>query len=268
LFTQNLNGKVAIVSGGSKGIGRAIVEKIGELGCRVYFINRNRNEGEQAEKEIVAHGLDVEFFQGDVSDPTQVNKLASKVLDKNGKIDYLVNNAAIFHLRALERETIKSFNEMVNTNLKGCFLLTQKVIPIMKQKKEGVIVNIASMNGYKAERETSIYSMTKGGLISFSRAIAYELADYGIRVLSISPGNVLTPLLKKEIVDESKMRNMPPERIEREYARVSMLRRMAQPGEIASVVAFCLTDMASFITGCDILVDGGAVAKSYDLTPV
>jgi NAD(P)-dependent dehydrogenase (short-subunit alcohol dehydrogenase family) len=122
------------------------------------------------------------------------------------------------------------------------------------------------MSGYKAEKETVLYSMTKAAVITFSRVLGFELAAHNIRVVSVSPGNVATPLIKKSVEDEAAFRKVDKRTVESEYGRISMLHRMAEPDEIASVVAFCLSDSASFITGSDILVDGGSVAKSYELS--
>jgi NAD(P)-dependent dehydrogenase (short-subunit alcohol dehydrogenase family) len=266
---KNLNieisGKVALVTGGSKGIGKATVEKLCEYGCHVYFINRREDDGKKLEHDLVRSGRKVEYFQGDVGNPKNVEDFVESVLRKEKTVDFLVNNAGIFYQKPLEDETIEEFDEIVRTNLRGYFLMAREVIPIMKRNRSGVIINIASMSAYKSEKETVLYSMTKGGILSFSKTLAYELASYGIRVLSISPGNVETPLIEQAIRKEAKMRNVSVDRVSDEYARVAMMHRMAKPEEIASVIAFCLSDLASFMTGSDVLVDGGSVAKSYEL---
>jgi meso-butanediol dehydrogenase / (S,S)-butanediol dehydrogenase / diacetyl reductase len=126
-------------------------------------------------------------------------------------------------------------------------------------------VNIASMSAYKAEKETVLYSMTKAAVLAFSRVLAFELVQYNVRVVSISPGNVRTPIIDRAIHEEASLRKVDEKVVEQAYDWVSMLHRMATPDEIAKVVLFAVSDMASFVTGSDIAVDGGSIAKSYEV---
>jgi len=261
----DLSGKVALVTGGSKGIGKAVVQKLSEYGCNVYFISRGEIDGKNLAHELQSMGRKVQYFRGDVGDPRTVRDFVAFVIQKEKSIDFLVNNAGIFMQKPLKETSAEEFEGIVGTILRGYFFMAREVIPIMERAGSGVIVNIASMSGYKSEKDTVLYSMTKGGILSFSKTLAYELADKGIRVLSISPGNVETPLITEAIQKESKMRNVDQEKVAAEYGKIAMMHRMATPEEIASVAAFALSDLASFMTGSDMLVDGGSVAKSYEL---
>jgi 3-oxoacyl-[acyl-carrier protein] reductase len=253
--------KVAVVSGGSKGIGKAIVRLLAERGCKVYFLGRSERDGLRVAEEVTADGLAAHYFRGDVGEPKDVREFVSSVLKSENAIDYLVNNAGIFRSKEIERTTVEEFDEIVNTNLRGAFLLTKEVVPTMKRARRGVIINIASNSAQIGEPRSALYSMTKGGMVSLTRALAAELAGYGIRVVSISPGNVRTPMTEGYVRSEAKSRRVARATVRSELERESMLGRMATPEEVAEVVGFCLSRGAGFITGSDILVDGGSVAK-------
>jgi len=255
-------GKVAVVSGGSRGIGKAVVKLLAERGCKVHFISRDAQEGLRLTKGLVGKGFTVRYFRGDVGRPKDVADFVSSILKGEKRIDYLVNNAGIYHYKELDRIAIEEFNEIVDTNLRGTFILTREVIPSMKRMRSGVIINIGSNSAQIGESKSALYSMTKGGIVSLTKALAAELAGYGIRVVSVSPGNVTTPMTDKWVRAEARSRGVSRDAVRLELERESMLGRMASPEEIAEVVCFCLSRGAGFITGSDILVDGGSVAKA------
>jgi len=255
-------GKVVVVSGGSRGIGRAVVKLLAERGCRVHFISRAARDGLRLTRWLVGKGFAVHYFRGDVGRPKDVEDFISSILNTEKRIDCLVNNAGIYLSKELDRTTVGEFDEIVDTNLRGPFLLTREVVSTMKRMRSGVIINIASNSAQIGEPKSALYSMTKGGMVSFTKALAAELAGYGIRVVSVSPGNVTTPMTEKWVRAEARSRGVSRDAVRLELERESMLGRMASPEEIAEVVGFCLSSGAGFITGSDILVDGGSVAKT------
>jgi NAD(P)-dependent dehydrogenase (short-subunit alcohol dehydrogenase family) len=260
--SPQLTDRVALVSGGSRGIGKSIVKMLAERGCRVYFLGRSARDGLRLTKELTGRGHTVRYFRGDVGEPDDVKEFVSSVLKSENTVDYLVNNAGIYRSEDIEKATMEGFDEIVKTNLRGVFLLTREVVPTMKRKRSGVIINIASTNAQIGEPKSSLYSMTKGGVVGFTKSLAAELAGYGIRVVSISPGNVATSMTEEWVETEAKSRGVGKGVVRLELERESMLGRMASPEEIAEVVAFCLSGAAGFITGSDVLVDGGLVAKA------
>src|SRR6202030_2398804 len=150
------------------------------------------NAEEKGEPQQIPH---VNFFRGDVSVSADVKNFVRYVIEKEKKIDFIVNNAATFHTRPLEEESDESFTDIVDVNLRGYFLLAREAIPYLKKQKKGTIVNIASTSAYVvAERFSTLYCMTKGGIVSFTKALAEELADFGVRVLSVSPAGVATAM--------------------------------------------------------------------------
>jgi NAD(P)-dependent dehydrogenase (short-subunit alcohol dehydrogenase family) len=255
--------KVAMVTGGSQGIGRSITTKLAERGSRVYFISRRKADGEMLQNALQKKGYSASYFEGDVSQPQTVKGFVSSVVNHEGTVDFLINNAGQFHTRPLEDETDQSFTDIVNVNLRGYFNTIREVIPVMKRKKSGVIVNVASNSAHVVpDKFSALYCMTKGGVLSLTRAVADELAEHNIRVVSVSPGNTATTMTTKAIDNETARRGVDKRVVTAEYERACMLKRMAAPEEIADVVLFLLSNMAKYITATDILVDGGQAAKA------
>jgi NAD(P)-dependent dehydrogenase (short-subunit alcohol dehydrogenase family) len=255
-----LEGKVAIVSGGSNGIGSATAEKFANEGARVDILDVDI-AGEKVAQKIRTRGFDCEFHRCDVSDEQQVEQAVGRILDKRKRIDVLFNNAGIVLIKPLAETTKAEFDRVVGVNLGGTFLLLKEVIPTMQRQKQGVIVNMASVAGHVGQVYHTVYGSTKGAIISLTRALAWELAPYGIRVNSISPGSVDTPMLRGDVKDESSRRGVSPGEVVKERTAHEAFKRWASPSEVASVVAFLASDEASFVNGTDMLVDGGWTAQ-------
>jgi NAD(P)-dependent dehydrogenase (short-subunit alcohol dehydrogenase family) len=242
---------VALITGVARGIGAATAAR---------FV---------ASGEYVVVGADVldaemegvDFTRCDVSSEDQVAGLVKKTIDTYGRIDVLLNVAGVVLVKPLTETTWEDFQRIVNINLGGTWLTCKHTLPYMKERRRGAIVNLASVSGHVGQVDHTLYGATKGAVIAFTRALAWEVAPFGIRVNSISPGSVDTPMLRSDIELESRKLGRPFDEIKAAREAEQALGRWAEPAEIAESAWFLGGDSASFITGADLLVDGGWVAR-------
>ena len=252
--------QVVIVTGGASGIGEATAKLFAQNGYAVAIIDIV-DRGEQVATEIESEGGECLFVKGDVSNESDVKAFVEQVMRVHGRIDVLINNAGTVVVKPLEEIDWTDFRRVVDVNLGGIFLFCKHVLPIMKKQASGAIVNMGSVSGHVGQIDHTIYGATKGAIIAFTRAVAWEVARHGIRVNSISPGSVDTPMLRSDIELESKRTGIPYDRVKREREAEQAFNRWADPGEIAEAIYFLASEKASFITGTDLLVDCGWVAK-------
>lgn len=249
LQTENmlpLAEKVVLVTGGSRGIGRAICRELSRRGATVAIVFRqSRLLAEDLREEIRTTGQGCEVFQGDVSDGQQARKLVQDVLDCFHHVDVLVNNAGITRDRTFRKMTDQEWLEVIETNLNSAFYCTSAVLPAMIERNFGRIVNIASFCGQMGNFGQVNYCASKGGLIAMTKALALELARYNITVNAIAPGFTRTDMVAA----------VPAEIQEQLKSRIPM-RRFAEPEEIAKAVAFVICD-GDYVTGQQINVNGG-----------
>ena len=259
-----LDDAVAIVTGGARGIGRAIVTAFAAEGAVVTAIDRDAEAGERAAAEIadLAGTADraVAFREGDVSDEAIAEVIEGVAREHGGRIDVLVNNAAVQREARLHDQTVEDFRAMVDTNLLGPFLVTKAALPHLLGTGRGVVINLSSVLGLVGDPLLPVYATTKAGILGFTRSVAITYADQGLRAVAICPGDVDTELNQQYFAtqpDPAAFR----QRVEREYP----VRRIATPEEIARVAVFLATDDASFITGSHVVVDGGVLSRLYEL---
>lgn len=257
---MNQTKKVAVITGAANGIGEASARLFAQRGYAVVMIDID-DRGETIKKEIQSGGVSSEFIKCDVGNETSVSSAVEKAVTSFGGIDVLVNNAGIVIVRPLEEIKWEEFQRVVNTNLGGIFLFCKYAIPVMKRRKGGAIVNMGSVSGHVGQIDHSLYGATKGAIIALTRALAWELAPWNIRVNSISPGSVDTPMLRSDIQIESKKTGRHYDEVKKIREAEQAFRRWADPSEIAESIYFLASDAASFITGTDLLVDCGWVAK-------
>ena len=245
----DLTGKSAVVTGGSRGIGRAIVLRLAAQGADVAFSYRgNAAAAEETATAVRALGRRALPVQGDVSQPEAADALVKAALEAFGKVDILVNNAGITRDDLIMRMSVEAWQDVINTNLSGAFYATKAVTRPMLKAKGGRIINITSVSGQAGQTGQANYSAAKAGLIGLTKATARELASRGITCNAVAPGFVLTELTLGLA-----------QQLEYEITSRTPLGRFGTPEEIANAVAFLASDDAAYITGQVLAVDGGLV---------
>jgi NAD(P)-dependent dehydrogenase (short-subunit alcohol dehydrogenase family) len=250
LFSREFDGKVALVTGGSSGIGKATALAFARAGANVVIASRRVTEGEQTVHEICERGGDAIFVKTDVSKASEVEGLMNQTIEFYGRLDYACNNAGTFVMGRLFELSEEEWDRTINANLKGIWLSLKYQIPIMLQQKGGVIVNMASMSAIIGNPGVSIYSASKGGVVALSQSAAIEYAASGIRINAISPGVISTPM-----VDD-----IPTPLLE-DIQSKHPIGRLGKPEEIADAVVWLCSDKASFVTGHNMVIDGGYTAQ-------
>ena len=244
-----LDGKTALVTGASRGIGRAIALRLAAEGASVAInYAGNTAKAEETKAAIEAVGGKAALFQADVSDSAQVEPMVAAVTEMFGTIDILVNNAGITRDGLLMRMKEEDFDAVLDTNLKGIFHVTKAVSKLMMKKRAGRIVNMASVVGIMGNAGQTNYAAAKAGVIGFTKSAAREFAARGITVNAVAPGFIATDMTAA----------MPEKAKEATLAAIP-LRRMGEPEDVANAVAFLVSDQASYITGQVVKVDGGMV---------
>ncbi len=242
-----LEGKVALVTGASRGIGRAVALQLAAEGAKVVInFAGNIAKAEEVKSEIEANGGEAILVQADVADFEAVEEMAAKVVETFGKIDILVNNAGITRDNLLMRMKESDFYEVINTNLKGVFNCTKAVSKLMTKQRSGRIVNMASIVALTGNIGQTNYAAAKAGVIGFSKSAAKEFASRGININVVAPGFI-----------ETDMTAVIPEKIKEAMLKEIPLGRIGKPEDVAKAVKFLVSEEASYITGQVIRVDGG-----------
>ncbi|MFC1938578.1 SDR family NAD(P)-dependent oxidoreductase [Chloroflexota bacterium] len=250
LSSFSLEGKVAIVTGGKRGIGKAIALAFAEAGADVAICSRVLTDGklEATADEIRELGRRSLAIQANVSRKADVDNMVQKVVDEFGTIDILVNNAGVEVEIPLLEVGEEDWDFVMDTNLKGCLFCSQITSDVMTKQKRGSIINIASIAGLRPAPSLGGYDIAKAGLIMLTSSLANELAHHNIRVNAIAPGYTMTEMNEYLLGD--------PEALRITKANI-LMGRWAEPSEIATVAIFLASDAASYITGHTIVVDGG-----------
>jgi len=247
-----LDGKVAIVTGGARGIGRAIVEKFAREGARVTLLDRDEAGGAAARDQLAAAGVACGFRPADVTVETSVAAAVAGVERDHGRVDVLVNNAGVNAYFDAAAMTEADWDAVFAVDLKGAWLCAKHVLPGMRTRRSGAIVNIASIHATLTIAGMFPYAAAKSGLVGLTRSLALDCAPLGIRVNAVSPGWTRTHLV------EEWFRLQPdPAAAEASILNVHPMRRIATPMEVANLVAFVASDEASAVTGASLAVDCG-----------
>ena len=247
--TKNLSGKVALVTGASRGIGRAIALRLATDGAKVALnFASNVSKAEAVKAEIESQGGEAMLVQGDVADFETVTALVKQVTDAWGRLDILINNAGITRDNLLLKMGVDDFDRVISTNLKGVFNCTKAVTKLMMKQRGGRIVNMSSVVALKGNISQTNYAAAKAGIIGFTKSAARELASRGVTVNAVAPGLINTDMTAalSEKVKEVMLQEIPAG-------------RMGTPEDVANAVAFLVSDQAAYITGQVLSVDGGMV---------
>ncbi|MBZ5610848.1 MAG: SDR family oxidoreductase [Acidobacteriia bacterium] len=247
-----LNGRVALITGASRGLGKAMALALGGAGARLALVSRDAAQLAAVAQEARQLGAQAEVFRADVSDEAQILQLERDVKSKLGPVDILINNAGTVVRSLCLDFTLADWNTVLNTNLTSAFLLSRSFVPHMKGRGYGRVINISSIMAHISLPQRTAYSASKAGLLGFTRALALELASENITVVAISPGPFLTEMTAPLAADPAANATF--------NARVP-LGRWGKPEEVGKLALYLCSDEASFITGTDILIDGGWCAQ-------
>lgn len=243
-----VNGKVALVTGSGRGIGKAIALALAERGADIVINDLDMDNAAHTVEEIKALGRKAIAIKADVSSEIEVEEMVKECMNQFGRIDILVNNAGLISTKLLQETTVQDWDRIMSINLKGVFLCTKAVYPYMMDQKSGKIINIASVAGKRGGGlfGKSAYSASKGGVISFTKAVAREAGEFGINVNAVTPGFTNTEMVTGMSQDqkESVIRSIP-------------MRRAGKPEDIAKAVCFLASSDSDYISGEIMDVDGG-----------
>ncbi len=250
----NLSGRAALVTGGSKGLGKAMARGFAEAGANVVISSRHEDELKKAQAEIQEGlGVKVSYFVANMIDRAAVKKLAENAIQEMGRIDILVNNAGSNVPQPIDQITDEAWDQIVELNLTSCMLLTRALVPQMKLRKWGRVIHISSIMGLASKDARNAYSATKSALLGLARASALDLGADGITVNCIAPGPVLTDLPGTLLSPEQK----------KALADRTALGRWGDPRELAGPALLLASEAGSYITGEVLVVDGGALVKTF-----
>lgn len=242
-----LEGKVALITGAARGIGKSIAVKFAQEGADIAFTDLNRDENMEAtEKELQALGVRAKGYASNAADFAQTEEVVEKIKEDFGHIDILVNNAGITKDGLMMRMSEAQWDAVIAVNLKSAFNFIHAVLPIMMRQRQGSIINMASVVGVHGNAGQANYAASKAGLIALAKSIAQEVGSRGIRANAIAPGFI-----------ETAMTAALPEDVRKEWALKIPLRRAGQVEDIANVATFLASDMSSYVSGQVIQVDGG-----------
>jgi NAD(P)-dependent dehydrogenase (short-subunit alcohol dehydrogenase family) len=251
---MDLDNKVAIVTGGAKGIGLASAECMLRQGAQVMIVDWSSDAASAAVKSLTALSKGVDSIVADISKAADAEKAIRATVERFGGIDVLVNNAGIQSFGDPVTTTEEIWDKTMNVNLKGHWLMSKYAIPEMLKRGKGSIVNVSSVQGLASQKNVVAYSTSKHAMIGLTRSMAVDMASRNVRVNCVCPGTVNTPMVQSIIQMDS-----DPDKLKTTLDKMHPLGRIAQPTEIGEVIAFLASDRASFMTGSIVVVDGGLI---------
>src|SRR5580693_5024235 len=247
-----LSGKVALITGASRGLGKAMALELGAAGAALALVGRDHLKLDETATEVMARGAEAAVFVTDITEEAEVLTLQQRIAERFGRVDILVNNAGVNLRKPLADFTLEEWNRVMDANLTSVFLMCRAFIPMMQGRRWGRIINMTSIMSHVSLPGRTAYSASKAGLLGLTRALAQELAPEGITVVGISPGPFATDLNTALINDAQ---------LNRQFLTKIPMARWGRPEEIGKLARFLCSDDAGFITGTDVLIDGGWTAQ-------
>jgi len=254
---KRLDGKVAIVTGGADGIGRATCELFAAEGCAVVIADVNVEKGQALSRDITGRGGRALFVETNVADEASIARMVGESVKAFAKIDILVNNAAIFVLKGIDA-SVEEWRQILDVNVIGVSLVTKHVVPEIRKAGGGAIVNLGSISSFIAQPQFVTYNATKAAIATMTRCMALDIAPDNIRVNAVCPGTVWTQIVER--LSAEKGMDRPAADADAAWGGACMLKRIADPSEIAKAILFLASDDASYVTAAHLMVDGGYTA--------
>jgi NAD(P)-dependent dehydrogenase (short-subunit alcohol dehydrogenase family) len=253
---KGLEGKVAIITGASQGIGEAIARRFSSEGVSIVSAHRSEDKGGRLVEEIRSAGGGAEFIRTDVTRADEVARLVDETLSRFGRIDVLCNNAGVGLLRSVVESSEEEYDYVMNVNVRGVFLCCKYVIPPMIERGSGTVINLASVASFVGFHRDAAYCASKGAVLMLTRQLALDYAASGIRVNAICPGFIDTPELQHYVLQQD-----DPAAALAEVESLHPIGRIGRAEEIAAAAAFLASDESSFVTGEALVVDGGFLVQ-------
>ncbi len=253
--------KVVILTGAGSGIGRATAVLFAKEGAKQVLSDIDEAGGQETLAMVKNVGGDAIFMRCDVRAGADVKNMVEKTVEKYGRIDILINNAGVVRVGQIEDMPEEDYDLLLSVNLKGPYFCCHYVVPHLKKQKSGVIINLASIASHVGQAEHALYCSTKHGIRGMTKALALDLAPYNVRVNSVSPGATDTPMLVSDVTKQAKDRGLDYVTVKKEFEEEGVMGRWAAPEEIAAGILFLATEESSYMTGADLLLDGGWKAR-------
>lgn len=254
---MNLEGRVAVITGGASGIGLATATEFAQAGATVVVIDENATQAKVGMDQIRSQGGVSHFFAADVSREDDVKRIATVLAQQFKSVDFLINNAAIVIAKPIEECTVAEWDRLMDVNVKSIFLMTKHLLPLLRSSSSPAIVNLGSISSFVGQKHTPFYVASKGAVAMFSKALALDFSSYGIRVNCVCPGITDTPMLRFHL-----SHSPDPEAMERDRKNRVPMNRFLSPNEVAKTILFLCGPDSSGITGTTLVVDAGYLAAA------
>ncbi len=254
---MRLKDKIVILTGAASGIGRATAILFAKEGA-IQIISDINKEGLKETYKLITKGKEnTIIMKVDVTKPAEIKDMIDITIEKYGRIDILICNAGVVKVGPIEDFPDEDYDLMIDVNLKGTYYTCKYTVPYFKKQRYGVIITLSSVAAHMGKIYHANYCSTKSGVLGFTRALSLDLAPYGIRVNSVSPGATDTPMLQNDVSKQAKDRGVDYNVVKREFEEERVMGRWARPEEIATGILFLATDESSYINGVDLRIDGG-----------